>query len=279
MIGVYSFWGKPFWKSGGGYLSGRHFLSLLLLSVAYSKRHFTKVEMYCCSESKAIFEDMDIFDRVVPIMDALGDLPDWHWAVAKMLTFSAQQTPFLHIDNDAFISKPLPKQKIFSPVISQCAERYTDFHGNYKPQLNLINAFYDKPMFWRKDWPNVKYPFSYNTGIFGGCDIEFIQRYATSGVEFMLRYGSKLGDVNTTIEQAYLAMCCAHDDEPMTTIIDDWRNNRQAKEMGYRHYWGGTKRGKAISGEYHLDLIEQQLQEEFPYVHELVPLFANNFNV
>lgn len=279
MKAVYSFWGAPFWKGGGGYLSGKHFLSLLGLSVHLSRQHFGVVEMHACSQSKELFEQTGWFDKVHDSMADIEHLPLHHWAVAKMVAFGKQDAPFLHIDNDVLLNKPLPRSVLMSPVLVQCVERHEDFHGNYNPQLNAINRHSVQPVHWNYKWPKTNgKAFAYNTGIMGGCDIGFIKEYANSGVQYMIEHGPSLIDVNTTIEQAYLAMCAAAMGEPVTCLLTDWRNNKQAKEYGYVHYWGGTKRDTDSLGVQNLDKIVKRVQQEVPEVWAVVEQLHQHFN-
>jgi len=279
MKAVYSFWGRPFWAGGGGYLNGRHFLALLGLSVHLSRKHFGYAEMNACAESKSIFEDTGWFDAVHETMEDIQHLPNHHWAVAKMVAFSRQDKPFLHIDNDVLLNKPLPDRILLKPVIIQCQETWKDFRGNYSPQINAINALPVKPKYWNDLWPvtNGK-AFSYNTGIMGGCDIGFIKEYALTAVNWMIENGVGLRDVNTTIEQAYLAMCAAALGEPVTNLITDWRNTRQAKELGYVHYWGGTKRDTDSKGALNLEKIAKRVEVEYPDVYATVIRLHKQFN-
>ena len=124
MNAVYTFWRKPFIASGGGYLNGRHFLSLLCLSAIYAKKNFSKVNMFCCQSSKEAFEQLGLFDNVIVALDEIEQLEPRHWAVAKLVTFSKQTEPFIHIDNDAYLSKPLPPEFLLVPLIAQCPEAY-----------------------------------------------------------------------------------------------------------------------------------------------------------
>lgn len=281
MKAVYSFWGKPFWMGGGGYWNGRHFLSLLGLSAAYSRQHFSSVSMFCCSGSKALFESLGWFDEVVVSMDKVDQMAPRHWAAAKMSTFALQSEPFLHIDNDAFISRKLKRTISLSPLISQCPEHYVEFSGNYRPQMMAVQNHPVHPDFWHEDWVNFsgrnhKATFAYNTGVFGGCDIEAIKAYANSAVDFTVAEGDKLPDINTTIEQAYLAMFSYNEQVPVKIIISDWRNNSAAKEMGYCHYWGGTKRDKNRNGKLNLDILEERFKHEFPEAYKAV--FKNDIH-
>jgi hypothetical protein len=235
--------------------------------------------MNACSQSHQIFEDLGWFDAVHEAMGEIEHLPTRHWAVAKMVAFAAQDGPFLHIDNDVLLNKPLPKKTLCSPVLVQCVEKWQDFKGNYGPQLEAVKARPEKPKWWQASWPITRgKAFAYNTGIMGGCDIGFIQDYARSGIDYMLQHGADLVDVNTTIEQAYLAMCAAAQGEPVTCLLTDWRNNRQARELGYVHYWGGTKRDRGTDGVLNLEKIARRLQHEYPHRYAQVMQFHHLFN-
>lgn len=279
MKAVYSFWGKPFYAGGGGYENGRHFLALLGLSVAYAHEYFSSVEMYTDAESQPWFEKLGWFDAVHSSMERLEGLSSHHWATAKLLTYAKQKEPFIHIDNDVYISKALPKSFTVSPMLAQCPEHYVDFHGNYRPQVNAIQPREVRPKYWNDTWLMTRKPiFAYNTGIFGGCDLESIKEYAWSAVDYMLKYGHEIPDVNTTIEQAYLAMYAYHEKIPVRILLQDWRDNDQAKQLGFCHYWGGTKKSRT-KGRFKLDIIEDRFANEFPRVHARMGDIHSHFNI
>lgn len=284
MNAVYTFWRKPFAASGGGYLTGRHFLSLLCLSAIYARRSFSNVNMFCCENSKETFEQLGLFDNVIVALDEIEHLKNIHWATAKLVTFSKQTEPFIHIDNDAYISKRLPAEFRLVPLIAQCPESYVEFNGNYVPQIKAIQNHSVHPKYWHEDWLNYsgrasKATFAHNTGIFGGCDIEAIHNYAGSAVEYMIKYGNDLPDVNTTIEQAYLGMFSDHEKIPVKRLISDWRNNNAAKDLGYCHYWGGTKRDKnKTTGKLNLDMLETRVKTEFPHTIKIIESFHLKFD-
>jgi hypothetical protein len=266
MKAVYSFWSKPFGKSGNGYPSNKHFLVSVCYSALLSKKLFDKVVLYCSADFIPIFEHLGVFDEVILAFDNLEQLPVHHWAVAKMDVYSRQTEPFWHIDNDVYLHKPAMKQFFNKNLIAQSVEHYNHTHFmGYNPQIISLDAHTEHPPHWIKDW-QIKHkefgvPFSFNAGIIGGHDIEFITEYAKDGVEFMLQ-NSILPDINTTIEQLYFGLRAFVAGKKVSVVLDNHTDNHKAFELGYMHFWGGTKKSKNKKGEYRLDVFERELPAE-----------------
>ena len=60
-------------------------------------------------------------------MDSLNIVAsDFHQqgALGKLIAYSIQDGPFVHIDNDVFLWKPLPQELLQAPVFAQCPEYF-----------------------------------------------------------------------------------------------------------------------------------------------------------
>jgi len=62
------------------------------------------------------------FDRVSTSLNALdAHDPGW-WALGKLYTYRAQREPFVHLDNDVFLWRPLPERLASAPLLAQNPE-------------------------------------------------------------------------------------------------------------------------------------------------------------
>lgn len=106
-----------------------------------------------------------------------------HWAYAKIKTYSLQEKPFIHIDGDIYIPKPFPKEFLQAPLIAQNREigtvyyremmnRVFDHSGIRIPQF-IVNGIREDSIA------------SYNMGVFGGNDLEFIWDYCKKAFAFV----------------------------------------------------------------------------------------------
>lgn len=262
MNAVYSFWSKPFDKFGGGFNSSRHLLSSLAFSVIHATGFDQKV-LYT-DRPELLAPCLPLFDRV-EVID-FPDVDEKHWAVSKIYVYSLQNQPFLHIDNDVFFLKGTPAKVFSAQAIAQSVETKEDFWHNYFPQYNLVAKYGKFPKHWVFDWPFSDNIFSYNAGVLGGINLDFIHEYADTALEYMSHFPNE-GDINTTIEQSYFSMTAKALNIKVDTIIDDWKNTAQARRIGFRHFWGGTKKGlNPKNGRLYMDEVEEELFRENPTI-------------
>jgi hypothetical protein len=134
------------------------------------------------------------------------------WGMAKMHTFSIQKNPFLYIDLDAFlfndIGDDLKRADIFfqnfEPNYYTAYDTYSRFYNYFRFEKNKIIEEYEKRV------GEKFYGDAYNTAIFGGNNIDLIQKASKE----VLRYCEKnlsnvdnkyIGDrVSVFMEQVYL---------------------------------------------------------------------------
>lgn len=283
MVAVYSFWSKPYKKFGGGFSNDRHLLCSLAFSVLNAKKYFSSVVMYCSKDMVNVFSKLKIFDEIIPFFDEIDQVPEKHWAVSKMLVYSVQKRPFLHIDNDVYMLKPPPPHVFTARFMAQSVENAEDFAHNYHPQIEAVDRQHKYPKYWVKDWTVqhelLKTPYAHNAGVMGGTAVDHIREYARTGIDYMLELGDRLPDINTTIEQAYFAMYAFKNDLKVKGYIRKWDDREQAREVGFRHFWGGTKRG--IDPGTHLpymDGVIKKLREMKPEIYPVINKLNIKFN-
>src|SRR5260370_31176140 len=74
------------------------------------------------------------FTEVSTELDRLKDVSiDW-WAIGKLVAYSLQDRPFLHIDSDVFLWKPLPAHLESAPVIAQAPQHFYSADQLSRPQ-------------------------------------------------------------------------------------------------------------------------------------------------
>ena len=269
MKAAYSFWTKPFLEYGGGYSRSIHFLAFLARSVEVSRQSFDSVVMYTDAISKPHFEAMGIFDEVIDSMGPIEDLPVRHWAASKLLTYSLQDSPFIHIDNDAYIGK-IPSGEF--DVLVQCPEPKSEFGGTYLRQIDAVENARIQPVDWIKGWYD-KHPgthIAFNTGVVGGYNIDFFKAYGTQAIDYLLEV-PEIADVNTTIEQAYISVLAQVHGIKITTLLSGWRDKTSARAFQYRHFWGGTKRAiDRTTGRLWMDDVCSNLKKVNPDMYEKI---------
>src|SRR5579863_3532555 len=137
MRAVWSFWSKPY-KAYKGRIWGepRHHLLAWGLSLRLAQRQFPETMLVTDSEGKALLVDrlgLD-FTHVSTELDHLRDADQGWWALGKLVAYSLQDQPFVHLDTDVFLWRPLPAWLTAAPVFAQCPERHSLEHAWCPPR-------------------------------------------------------------------------------------------------------------------------------------------------
>jgi len=168
----------------GGYLSPE----VYWLSMAYSCLLLRK---YNTSNKIVLYANRSIIDILVgkfnlPYdefvdLEDLGQLAEWFYCWPKLVTYSLQKSPFIHVDTDVFISAPLGKKFHNAELIAQHEEKDSVFY-----RVVYDNAIADKiilPAFLEECYED-RFIKSYNAGLFGGKDLDFIKEYINEILKF-----------------------------------------------------------------------------------------------
>ena len=270
MRAVWSFWSRPF-EAGTG-RTWRHPLHHLLawgLSLAAARRHYPETMLVTDAVGKKLLVDMLglQFSSVSTELECLkGADPQW-WALGKLVAYGLQDRPFVHIDTDVFLWKPLPQEMNDAPVLAQCPEY---FHRESGRGSRAINDAFQRcgealPVEW--EWALSRdhtYFREENCGIAGGCRVDFLRHYATTATDLILnaRYGAAWAAVshkcNMAVEQFFLAACVDfhrhHPASPFRGVRvnylfpswDDTVNPNCAAKVGFTHLLGDSKASPAV---------------------------------
>jgi hypothetical protein len=140
---VYSLYiGKDNHHNGAfcGYQSSEDLLDSLLLSSTVSSRHFTSCELYCNSHAAKLIEADGRNFPFTGIHTCFDHLDGWlrlhNWAYPKLVTYSLQTTPFVHLDYDAILVDGLPPALLKQQFIFQQQECITPYKYTYYKKLH-----------------------------------------------------------------------------------------------------------------------------------------------
>jgi hypothetical protein len=286
---VWSFWTKPFkayYRSA--WMSEKHHLFAWVLSVETAKKHYPNTYLYTDDEgARLLIDGIGLeFERVFTELNVLDDHdPEW-WALGKLYTYRSQTEPFVHIDNDVFLWKPLPPRMESAPVFAQHPE-YFSTDWDYKPEQmrallkNLNGGWIPEEFEWYISQMDVQR--GENCGIFGGNQLDFIQYYADTAMKLVEHpinqtgwsfLGSNVAR-NLLAEQYLLTACIEYQKNrqvsPYKDIniqylfnsYDDAFNPDKAREAGYTHLLGGAKRNRAIA-----QRLENRVKSDYPEYYE-----------
>jgi len=258
------------------------------LSLKLARRHFDQTMLVTDSPGKALLVDrLGLeFDRVSTELDNLRNVDRGWWALGKLVAYSLQDRPFVHLDTDVFLWKPLPPSLLSAPVFAQCPERHSLDGGWCQP--SHIQRVFERyslsvPVEW--EWATSRDSNCFreeNCGILGGNRIDFIRHYAQTAIRMVtdpihaapweeLPHKDAL---NMLIEQFWLAACLDyhrfHPQSPYRGVIIRYMfpsfeqafNPQAAAQAGFTHLLGDTKAHPGVS-----ERLERRIAELDPTFH------------
>lgn len=283
MIGVWSFWSKPYLVGRKKvWLSERHHLLSWILSVQLARRHFCTTKLVTDEYGRRMLVDgLGLeFDEVQIVLNALDDHdPKW-WALGKMYTYRLQDEPFIHIDSDVYLWKPLPVT-LNTQVFAQNPEYFHLGASFYKPEvlaelMQMHGGWLPEQWHWYHSREGAQR--AECCGVFGGHNIEFIKKYA--GLAFSTIENSANCGVwnilddgverNILLEQYLLSACICHhnyfslDGNPVFIeyLFSDEAaafNPEKSASVGYTHLIANTKKSEIVGRN-----LENRVKNDYP---------------
>ena len=287
MRAVWSFWSLPYARSKGrSWRSPFHHWLAWGVSVSAARRHYPDTVLVTDAPGRKLLVDaLGLqFNTVSTELERLnGADPDW-WALGKLVAYSIQDRPFVHIDTDAFLWKPLPPEMAEAQVLAQCPE-YFHRHSDRGWQ-DIATAFSGcestLPVEWQwavsREDAVVR---EENCGIVGGSHVDFLRHYARTACDFVLRpenaaaWSSVRHKSNMALEQFFLSACVDfhrhHPDSPYRGVRmqylfpswDDAVNPNWSTRAGFTHLLGDSKSNPAVARR-----LEERVRRDDPeYFH------------
>jgi hypothetical protein len=221
MRAVWSFWSRPFHTYYGSiWCKPLHHLLAWGLSLETASRHYPDTVLITDRPGKKLLVDqlgLQFADVSTELERLEGVDPGW-WALGKLVAYSLQDRPFVHLDSDVFLWKRLPGHLLDSPVFTQNPEGFHDYDPHYRPQ-DVEWAFAQQSMKLPAEWEWVRSNRSHfpaeNCGILGGSRFDFLRYYAQTALDLALlpqnaAAWSRLKDkrcYNVVLEQFFLSAC------------------------------------------------------------------------
>ena len=282
---VWSFWSKPFRAYYSNlWFKPLHHLLAWGLSVRTASRHYPETALVTDVAGRELLVDR-LGLRFVHVSTELEQLneadPGW-WALGKLLAYSLQDRPFVHLDADVFLWKPLPLHLLHAPVFTQNAETHGESETFYHPErveLAFAQQSLKLPVEW--EWTRshrVHLPVEV-CGILGGSNIAFIRHYAQTAIELIQSKENRAAwslvsfkqDLNIVLEQFFLAACvqfhAAHRDSPFNGVRMEHLfqtseapfDPNHAARVGFTHLIAGGKGHPGVARR-----LEERLWREDP---------------
>ena len=257
---------QTFWSGGGdpleksyGWPHAVYNLMSWALSCCSLRKYYDDVVLYTDRQGyEILIEKLHLpYTEVHVVYDGNICLPQ-HWALAKIKTYAMQTTPFLHVDGDIYVSKPFPENLFRAPLIVQNEEIGTIYYQK------MLDAIMRIPNVWLPGYVcnalGGKLLPSYNMGVFGGWDIDFIHDYSREAEAFLDKNNMNdegnpysAVDCNVFFEQMIFAIYAKQRGREVMGIIphavrdngytrDEFCDVIKFQEKGFFHVLGGHKR-------------------------------------
>ena len=258
---IQSFWSakqSPFENNFGWCTPGHHWLSWILSALQLNK--FYDVELYTDKIGyDVLIQKLKLpYKKVHVILDKLDSYPKGFWALPKIMTYSLQNDPFLHVDGDVFIWEPFSENLLNKNLVAQNLEITTEYYNQNWQILESKLKFIPNEM---NDYVTGKTKFACNMGVFGGNDISFIKKYSNKSLEFveMNKSGfseSEPTNFNVFFEQVLFYLMANNFNKDISYIFDEISYDNGYEGMGefdkvpfkkkYLHLLGDFKRNLKV---------------------------------
>ena len=260
---VFSFWTKPnadIWKQER-WLHPDYAWYSWVVAVNCAKQWFDKVELVTDQTGAYILTEwLGLkFDSVRTDLEELSVDTNF-WSYGKIKAYQIQEEPFVHIDFDVFLFKPLPQELLQSRIFVQNIEEGFRFEDCYREYVDVVNIFPRKPKSWTHSLTEASC-----MGIFGVNDLSFIETYCQQVNELLFspennNHWDVIPDKHfyCIVFEQFLLDCVAKD---LNISIDYLHRNYSPKkfqELGYLHIWFA----KLNEGYY--NRIKQLVTNNFP---------------
>lgn len=280
MRAVWTFWTLPYrTNTRSPWRSSRHHLFSWILSVCTASPHFAETALYTDDEGAALLIDgLQLpFRHVSTTLNQLEQQdPDW-WMLGKLHTYRQQTEPFVHLDSDVYLWKPLPERLLSAPVLAQSPE-----DGQSMPWYDASfceSAIRSKgdgliPIEWCWYRTRGSSQQAACCGIVGGNDVEFLRNYSSTVIRVLesprnraaFALGPDKKTYNPFFEQYLLCACAAFHRiriEYLFESFDAAMSPSRAADLGYTHLISGAKANPSIA-----DRLEQRIAHDFPAYYE-----------
>ena len=258
MKAVFSFWSKPYYgslhKGFAGFPSEHFFKVAFELAILTARNHFKTIELITDTEgSQLLVEKMGLqFDTVTTDLDECHDIPVNLWAFGKLKAYSVQKEPFMHLDFDLFMLKPLPKWFFDAQILMQSEENFKQsYFQYYKQGFDVLKSHKNTPVEMGAYGDVILSEQSaHNAGVLGGQNWQALSDYGTKAMQFIrdnLDVIEKLqpltiSEMNIIYEQAFITRYAKHHNIEIKTLLSDKHyTNSEAENLGFVHLIAGAK--------------------------------------
>ncbi len=280
---------QTFWSSHGsallssyGWPHAEYNLMSWALSCLSLREHYDDVELYTDTEGyRILIEQMRLpYSHVHVVLDDFACLP-FHWALAKIKTYSMQDVPFVHVDGDIYLPNPLKEEIFDAELVAQNREIGTIYYWRMMERILAQKNIILPPIAQKAI--NEHSIASYNMGFFGGKDLDFIHDYCDVAFQFVeqnhlndVRYNHVSLNCNVFFEQILFALIADDAHRKVESVLGWDMEDRgytgrefcdflRYGQKSFLHLLGGHKQNR-----YYCEMLEKTLLRLYPEYHKRV---------
>jgi hypothetical protein len=241
-----------------------------------ARRHFTSLALYTDDEgARLLIDELGLaFDHISVSLNSLNSADSDWWMQGKLLTYSQQQEPFVHIDSDVYLFNPLPARITSAPVLAQNPEPVNEFSPWYDAEacataiLAHGNGCIPEEWTWYQTLTSEQHAAC--CGIFGGHQLDFIRHYSSMVLRLLqdnrhaFDHLSEKRELNAFFEQYMLAACAKYHQVTIEYLFDGCEQAISgAPAAGFTHLMGASKRDPNLAAR-----VERRVAREWPEAYE-----------
>jgi hypothetical protein len=260
-----------------GFTTFKDFLYTTSLSVLCASRQFKEVEFISDDWGINMFKEIDIpVTSYSTRLNEMKHVSRFFWAYGKLIAYTDQKVPFVHMDNDVFLWEALPERILNAELCFQSTEPFKlKGYGYYKLLKKPWSKAKVRPV---KIVKNPVTDFAYNCGICGGNNLEFFKEWRECSEEYIFAkeneelffrdFAHLLIHQNLFHEQYFAAsLIKMHKMRDRVEVIHE-DASKIPEVLQYTHLWGTTKKDFGMQRR-----VNMRLQIEEPKLHARVTKF------
>lgn len=214
------------------------------LSAFLIKEHYGEVHLITDYKGEKKFKNLNVFSSIDTRLEEVPKNLGVIWSLGKIYAYkliTEKKEPFIHLDGDVLLFKPLPEDIFSKDVITQHCENYAYKSYHVKDFTESIpNPFYLK---------KKKIKYAANMGVFGGNNLDFINLYSNEVLKLATDNENQKFFMETNFDPCFGPPCILeqysmsllakiHSVNVDYLFPTEWENDPIAEELGFCHIWG-----------------------------------------
>lgn len=240
LVPYMSFWSNSYKDPNSTDIKNLHKLSAFFLKKNFGEVHF--ITDQCGAE---IFKDIP-WTTVSTELNSIDKSYNLVWSISKLYAYRSiaqKGVPFVHVDYDVILWEGLHEKILNAEIFAQSPENAVLYFYELDKLRDNCPSLYDIKNYFTENASNV--------GVFGGHDLEFIQNYAQSAIDFVMDPDNYDFWINyngfknqswakaVIAEQYYLSIMAKKYNKTIEYIFPNgWPSDQEANEKKYTHLMG-----------------------------------------